>query len=310
MSVLAPEAPLRDLSAEEVDAFHRDGAIRISGVFPSEWVTRLSEGVDFVLDNPSILARATASHASGRGTGDAFMWKTHQTFHDFVFTSPAARIAQQLLRSRTVNAFYDQIFAKPKATGQPTPFHEDASSFPIEGGQVVAIWIALDPCGPESAALKVVRGSHEWDTAGAPMTSSLMHSMMKGGKGTAAEAPAPAPARHDVVEWDEKDLLAWDLVPGDAVAFNPAALHGATGTGPERDRRAFCSRWLGDGVTFQPDRGVLPMLWDPAIEPGDPMGGPLFPRVLPTIDEAVREWRPQEPDQERVDRFVQAIRRV
>jgi ectoine hydroxylase-related dioxygenase (phytanoyl-CoA dioxygenase family) len=308
MSLRAPETPLHDLTDAQVSAYREEGAIKVSGVFSEEWVARLTTAVDFVLDNPSVLATATASYSGGRAAGDAFMWKTHDTFHDFVFSSPASRIAQRLFGSQTVTAFYDQIFAKPQATAKPTPYHEDASSFPIEGDQVCAIWIALDPCGPESAALRVVRGSHRWDRKGAPMTSSLMHRMMKAGKDAPVEQPQPA--KQDVLQWDEKDLLGWDLEPGDAVVFHPAALHGATGTGPDRGRRAFVSRWVGDEVTFQPDNGVLPLLWDPGLQPGDPMGGPLFPRVLPVADEAARDWTPQTPDEGRVENFLNAVRRV
>ncbi|KOV61151.1 phytanoyl-CoA dioxygenase family protein [Streptomyces sp. MMG1121] len=313
MTLQSPEAPLRELTDTEVDAYHRDGAIKASGLFSDAWVGRISEAVDFVLAHPSSLARASADFSGGRATGDAFMWKTHEAFRDFVYRSPASRIAQRLFNSRTATAFYDQIFAKPQATAKPTPFHEDASSFPINGDQVCAMWIALDECGPDSAALTVVRGSHRWEDREVPVTSSLMHRMMKADEADEqgpqdAARPAVQP-RQDVLTWDEGDLLAWDLVPGDAVIFNPAALHGATGTGPDRGRRAFVSRWLGDDVTFEPKNGVLPILWDPGLEPGEPMGGPMFPRVLPTADDP-DAWAAQEPDPERLDEFLRRIGRV
>ncbi|MFI0743265.1 phytanoyl-CoA dioxygenase family protein [Streptomyces sp. NPDC021100] len=310
MTVHAPEAPLRELTDEEVAAYREDGAIRASGLFSDEWVTRISEAVDHVLAHPSLLAQATADFAEGKANGDAFMWKAHETFRDFVFRSPASRIARRLFGSETVTAFYDQVFAKPRGTAKPTPFHEDASSFPISGDQVCALWIALDACGPETAALTVVRGSHRWDRRRAPVTSSLMHRAMGAGDTTAADAAVTAeePAR-DVLTWDESDLLGWDLAPGDAVIFHPAALHGATGTAPEHGRRAFVSRWLGDGVTFAPQKGVMPILWETGLAPGDPMGGPLFPRVLPVQDDAAARWEAQQPDRERLDDFLKLIGR-
>jgi ectoine hydroxylase-related dioxygenase (phytanoyl-CoA dioxygenase family) len=306
MSVNVPEAPVRDLTDAEVAAYREDGAIMVSGLFSAEWVARLTEAVDFVLANPSLLTRAAADHSANRGTGDAFMWKTHQTFRDFVFCSPASRIAKRLFDSRTVTAFYDQIFAKPPGS-EPSPFHEDASSFPVEGEQICAMWIALDPCGPDTAALKVVRGSHRWDRGQAPVVSTnLLQRMIQAGQ----DEETVTRKRANVLEWDGEDLLAWDMAPGDAVIFHPGALHGATGTGPDRERRAFASRWLGDDVTFQPQKGVIPILWDPELEPGDSMGGPLFPRVLPTPDESAAAWRPQEPDPVRLENFTQAMRRI
>ncbi|GHJ30537.1 phytanoyl-CoA dioxygenase family protein [Streptomyces hygroscopicus] len=306
MTVQAPEAPLRELTDEEVAAYREDGAIRASGLFSDEWVTRITEAVDYVLANPSVLAQATADFSEGKANGDAFMWKTHEAFRDFVFRSPASRIAQRLFGSRTVTAFYDQVFTKPRGSTKPTPFHEDATSFPIDGDQVCAMWIALDSCGPDTAALTVVRGSHRWERDRAPVTSSLMHRAMKADQ--ARTAPG-SDTRRDVLTWDEQDLLAWDLAPGDAVIFHPAALHGATGTAPAHGRRAFVSRWLGDGVTFQPKKGVMPILWDPGLEPGEPMGGPLFPRVLPTVDGGGGQWESQQPDPERLGHFLRRIGR-
>ncbi|MCP3803260.1 phytanoyl-CoA dioxygenase family protein [Allokutzneria sp. A3M-2-11 16] len=303
MPLVTPEQPLRDLTDDEVAAYRRDGAIRVSGVFSQDWVERLSDAVDHVLANPSLLTQATADFSAGRGTGDAFMWKTHSTFHEFVFRSPAARIAQQLFGSTTVTAFYDQIFAKPAGTKGASPFHEDASSFPIRGEQVCAMWIALDPCGPDSSALRVVRGSHLWDRADAPVSSSLMQRIRTDERA----APAAERPRQDVLDWNDEQVLGWDLEPGDAVVFHPGALHGATGTGPDRGRRAFVSRWLGDGVTFKPDDAVLPILWDPGLTPGEPMGGSLFPKVLPEPDEAATRWEPQTPEPERLNQFLRKI---
>ncbi|WAP57582.1 phytanoyl-CoA dioxygenase family protein [Streptomyces sp. S465] len=326
MTVQAPEAPLRELTNEEVAAYREDGAIRASGLFSEEWVARITEAVDYVLANPSVLAQATADFSEGKANGDAFMWKTHEAFRDFVFRSPASRVAQRLFGSQTVTAFYDQVFTKPRGTAKPTPFHEDATSFPIDGDQVCAMWIALDHCGPETAALTVVRGSHRWERDRAPVTSSLMHRAMQAGRTTPESgtttrsettpesgAGARSETRRDVLTWDERDLLAWDLAPGDAVIFHPAALHGSTGTAPAHGRRAFVSRWLGDGVTFQPKKGVMPILWDPGLEPGQPMGGPLFPRVLPTVDfgagKGADQWEAQQPDPERLGHFLRRIGR-
>ncbi|MCK1813211.1 phytanoyl-CoA dioxygenase family protein [Streptomyces sp. XM4011] len=298
MPTRPPDQPLRDLTENEVAAFTDDGAVRVSGVLPEPWIGRITEAVEHVLVNPTLLAEATALLGGGGFAGDAFMWKTHSGFHDFVFHSPAARIAQRLFGSGSVTAFYDQIFAKPAGSGAPTPFHEDVSSWPIAGEQMCAMWIPLDPCTPETAALKVVRGSHRWRRKFAPVTPGAEHLAL-------AQGYEPVP------EIAEDQLLSWDLVPGDIVLFHPRALHGATGTGPERGRRAFVSRWVGDGVTFEPRHAVLPLLWEHGLQPGDPLGGPLFPRVLPAPDDAAGEggWTgPEEPDHRRAEEFVRVLR--
>ena len=49
-------------------------------------------------------------------SGDLFLWKVDDDFRDFVFESPAARIAQQVLGSKVVRHFYDPFANAPAAT--------------------------------------------------------------------------------------------------------------------------------------------------------------------------------------------------
>ncbi|MFI6321623.1 phytanoyl-CoA dioxygenase family protein [Nonomuraea sp. NPDC050556] len=294
MSMNTPEEATRPLTPAEIEAFHHDGAVRVEGAIPAHWLDRITAAVEYVLDNPTVLAQATAVLGGGGFSGDAFMWKTHDGFRDFMFYSPAARLAQQVLRSPTINAFYDQIFAKPAGSGAPTPFHEDVSSWPVSGDKVCAMWMPLDPCGPDSAALQVIRGSHRWRGSYLPVTPSA--GQMKAADGYQA-VPDPA----------DRKVLSWDLVPGDMVLFHPAAVHGATGTGSARGRRAFVSRWVGDDMRFEPRHAVLPLLWDHGLTAGDPIGGPLFPRILPEPIPAEVDGRlagPESPDGPRTEQFL------
>lgn len=297
MAFFSPERPLRDLTDEEIQGYDTDGAVKISGVLSYEWIERLRKGVDYVLKNPSSLARATSVLGGGGFAGDAFMWKTHDTFRDFVFCSPASRIAMQVFTAESIRAFYDQIFAKEAGAALPTPMHEDMTSWPVKGEEICALWIPLDPCGPDSSALQVVRGSHRWDRAFPPVTPS-------------------ASQRRDHNKFDSpldyslEDVLSWDLDIGDFVLFHPRVLHGASGTKPESGRRAFVSRWVGEGVTFQPEHAVLPLLWKHGLQRGDPIGGHLFPQVLPSslADEVGSRWQePDAPDSEAEKNFLEIL---
>lgn len=299
MTAAQPEMPARDLTAAEIQAFHEDGAIMLRGMISDSWLMRITEGVEYVLAHPSALADATAVLGDGGFSGDVFMWKTHSVFHDFVYFSPAARLAQQVFGSRTVTAFYDQIFAKAAGNGRPTPFHEDVTSWPVAGDQICALWIALDPCSPEHSALQVIRGSHRWQPgAYQPLTPTAADM---------ARSPAGDPGR----EPNADDVISWDLQSGDVVVFHPRARHGATGTGADRGRRAFVSRWVGDDVRFEPRHAVLPLLWDHGMRAGDPIGGPLFPRILPASLEAEgsADWAgPEPPDPVKAAEFVKIVR--
>lgn len=297
MNIPAPEQPSRNLTEDEIRAFHMEGAVKVSGILPHEWIERLREGVAYILENPTSLARATASLGGGGFAGDAFMWKTHDTFRDFVFCSPASRIALQLFQSESIRAFYDQIFAKEAGSELETPMHEDVSSWPVRGDRICAFWIPLDPCGPDSSALRVVRGSHRWNRSFPPVTPGASQRRAKD------QFDSP-------LDYSADDLMSWDLEVGDFVIFHPRILHGASGTKSDSGRRAFVSRWIADGVTFEPEHAVLPLLWKHGLKPGDPISGPLFPQVLPhTIEsESALRWEhPENPDAEAEERFLEII---
>jgi ectoine hydroxylase-related dioxygenase (phytanoyl-CoA dioxygenase family) len=72
--------------------------------------------------------------------------------------------------------------------------------------------------------------------------------------------------------------LAWELEPGDAVAFHMLTLHHTAGSATRR--RAFSVRLLGDDIRFapRPHRTSPPFVGlDTELGAGSPMDHPLFP---------------------------------
>ncbi len=137
------QSPLRNLSVDEIEAYERDGVIHARGVFPDRWVERMATAVDRTVANPTDYGRQVSISQEGF-SGDLFLWKLLDDFRDFVYASPAAQLAQQVLRSKRVNFFYDQLFVKPPGCHVPTPWHHDVTFWPIEGEQVCSIWMTLD----------------------------------------------------------------------------------------------------------------------------------------------------------------------
>ena len=114
------DAPLRDLTSEELDTYDRDGVVCARGLFPESWVERMARAVDVAVANPSPYGSQVSLKDRGF-SGDLFLWKSNDEFRDFVYGSPAARVAAQVLRSKRVNFFYDQLFVKPTGCHVATP---------------------------------------------------------------------------------------------------------------------------------------------------------------------------------------------
>ena len=141
-----PEAPTRDLTPEEVEDYERDGVICARGLFPDAWIERMAAAVDRFIENPSLMG-GVVSMPDQDFSGDLFLWKLDDEFRDFVYHSPASRIAQQVLGSDVVRHFYDQLFAKPAGCQVPTPWHHDVTFWPVdlESRNLCSLWITFDP---------------------------------------------------------------------------------------------------------------------------------------------------------------------
>ena len=96
---------------------------------------------------------------------------------------------------------------------------------------------------PAEVAVRFVKGSHRWGRFFFPRV------FLDGADfntGDAGLEPVP-----DIdARPDEFDILAWNLQPGDVIAFDFRTLHGTTAGRLMGRRRALSTRWLGDDVTY------------------------------------------------------------
>lgn len=290
--------PLRPLTADEIEAYRRDGAVCVRGVFGEPWLSRMADAVERVAAEPTPFGRAQNQPDNGFAN-DLFMWQSDDDFRDFVFESSAASYAQQILGSATVRFFYDQLFVKAVGSHVPTPWHQDLTFWPVDGDQICSIWMPFDPVTRASSGLEFVRGSHTWPNRYKAVTPDYNEYMLSS---DLEDPPRVEDRREDF------DLMGWDMEPGDALIFSALILHGSTGNySTEHPRRALSTRWCGDDVVWAPARATVPIIWETGLDRGDPIGGPVFPQVLPEFidaEVAARRSGPIAPDPEIVRRLT------
>ena len=266
-----PEEPERNLSDSEVAALREDGVIRASKVLSDAWLDRIATGIEHTQKVPSKLGEVLSIKDRGF-TADLFMWLQNDYFKDVVFGSPLARLAQQVLDSPSVTHWYDQLFLKEPGSDVPTPWHHDLTFWPIIGEQIVSIWIPVDTVTSESSGLEFIRASHRWSNRFKAITPDYNSYMVN-------------PDLEDMPDIDSNreqyEVLSWDLEPGDVLIFHPLTVHGSRGNSSRsKRRRAFASRWVGEDVVYDPKPHTMPLPPDHGLDPGDKLGGPMFPTVL------------------------------
>jgi len=139
----------------------------------------------------------------------------------------------------------------------------------------VSLWIALDPV-PEAVSPCFVAGSHAWGKLFVPRY------FKDGSAYPSAQGYEPVPDIDGHA--DDYQVLAWDMAPGDAIAFDFRTLHAAPGNPTAGARRAASMRWFGEGTTYaerpQPPSPPYPEMGID-LKPGDPMPTDWFPVVWP-----------------------------
>ena len=266
------ENPLHSLTEDEIQAFERDGVICVRQVMPRRWIDLMAAAIDRAKAQPSETGKILSKPDPGY-LNDIFLWLRDDAYRTFVFESPAARLAQQAMRSKTVTFFYDQVFAKEPGTNVPTPWHHDLTFWPIEGNQICSIWMPVDPVSRESSGLEYVRGSHRWGKRYKAVSPDYHPHLL------ASDLPDPP----DIdAHREQYDLVNWDMEPGDVLIFHPLILHGSSGNSSRtRRRRALATRWLGDDVVYAPAKARMGLPSGHGLSRGDKMGGRYFPQVIP-----------------------------
>ena len=76
------------------------------------------------------------------------------------------------------------------------------------------------------------------------------------------------------------EIAAWELNPGDLIAFNFSIIHGAPGNSSPNKRRAFSVRFVGEDATFAKRKGeVSPPFPEVKLKHGDKINSPSFPEI-------------------------------
>jgi ectoine hydroxylase-related dioxygenase (phytanoyl-CoA dioxygenase family) len=256
--------------------YWRDGAVCVRGALDGGLVDLARAAVEANLADLGPLAKRASPDGDGAFVEDFCSWTRLPELRALALEPRIAEVAAAVMGTDgPVRLYHDHVLVKEPGTRQRTPWHQDLPYYNVDGRLNVSLWIPVDPV-PVSSTLQLVGGSHlgPWF-----MPRTFLDGRAKWfPEGSLAELP-------DVEADPERyPVLAWELEPGDLVAFHMLTLHASAGVdGPDR-RRVVSLRYLGDDMrhavrdweTSPPFPGLAEELPD-----GAPLDHPLFPVVLP-----------------------------
>ncbi len=255
-----------------VTAYQANGAVLVMDLF-ADWVECLRDGIERNMAEPGEhAAENTVDGEPGRFFDDYCNWRRIPEFRRFVEESDAARHAARIMESPTAQFFHDHVLVKEQATPRETPWHQDLPYYCVDGTQSVSFWLPLDDVDAAST-LRLIAGSHRWPKLLRPVR-------WKAGEDFYADDSTFMDLPDLEVEGHR--ILAWSMKPGDAIAFDFRAVHGAGGNLGSGRRRAFSHRWLGDDMRYciRPGR-TSPPYPGIGLKTGDRMREDWFPTLWP-----------------------------
>jgi ectoine hydroxylase-related dioxygenase (phytanoyl-CoA dioxygenase family) len=279
---------LRCISAGEIASYQRDGVVLLPGMFDGDWIELLKQGLDANCADPTERSRVWDRDSANRTMFyDSQAWQRVDEYRQFIFDSPAAGIASQLMDSERVNFYFDAVFVRSPGSQFATPWHQDEPYWSVEGFNTCTIWMPLVPVRRENA-LAYVPGSHRLDSR---FYQYNFGNLNPDGKADIDQVDFSAIAESAFPDIDANPenfgVVSWDMEPGDCVAFNSRTMHGGSGKlDDDRELRVFTTKWLGDDVRIKfrecgmdPDHSAI--MTEHGLKPGDRPGTDLYPQVWP-----------------------------
>ena len=278
--------PLHPVSPEDINKFHEDGVVLLSGMFDQEWIDVLNRGLTTNCEDPTNRSRVWDRDAAGRTMfWDSQAWQNIDEYRQFIFDSPAAEIAGSLMKAMQINFFFDAVFVRSPGSQFETPWHQDEPYWSVEGYDTCTIWMPLVPVKRENA-LAFVPGSHRLESS---FYQYNFGELNPDGKTEVDQVDFSAVSETTLpdinADPDSFGVTSWDMQPGDCIVFNSRIIHGGSGKlDNDRDLRVFTTKWLGDDVRIKfrecgmdPDHSEI--MTRHGLTPGDRPGTDLYPHV-------------------------------
>ena len=271
------------MSKSEIEKYNNDGAVFLKNKFDIKWIEKLKKGIEKDIKNPSPRFKShTIKSKAPAYLEDYWTWDLVPEFKDFVFNSPYAEIASELMSANKINLVMDNWFLREAGSRSSTPFHHDVSYFDMEGTMCV-LWLPLQFTGKDEG-VAWVKGSHLWNKL-------FLRVLFKDGHKVEGNECVINGKKYELPpnilgNKDKYEFLKWDCEPGDCVIFNMKTLHGTLNSSiPKKTLSRYTLRvakedtkisYVGDWTSYNYRKAMQ----DAGYKEGDKLGGKMFPTLF------------------------------
>jgi len=213
-----------NLTSQEVGSYEKDGILFPIDVLSQAEVERMAAGFDEVVEG-----------LGGRPKAE----ELHQLFLNFrwaydLVTHPKILDAVEAILGPDVLLWATSVFAKPPRDPGFISWHQDATYWGLDSGNVVTAWIALTESSMDNGCMRVVAGSHK-------MTIQPHHE-------TYQENNLLSRGQEIAVEVTEEEATDVVLKPGQMSLHHVNIVHGSIANSSDKRRVGFVARYITPSV--------------------------------------------------------------
>jgi len=254
---------------ESVEAYRHDGHVLVRGIATAHEVapyrTRITEA--------TLRRSADVAPLAERSTyGKAFLqvmnlWRDDPDVARFVMARRFAGVAAQLMGVDAVRIYHDQALFKEPGGGR-TPWHQDATYWPLDGSRCITMWMPLVDITPEMGVMAFASGSA---AAGAL-------------NGIEISDDSDADFERQLADGRYPISVPVPMSAGDATFHSGWTVHHARPNSSSVLREVMTIIWFADGLLVTPPTGPAQQRdlanWLPGLAPGDVAASELNPLIV------------------------------
>lgn len=175
----ASAAPPADLDApfqltqEQIEAYQRDGFVKLKGVLSPETLARYAVHIRAEVDKADKTPLEDDPAYAAAFVQIPNLWKVNPGCQEFSFGKRLARIAAELMQAGGVRIYHDQALFKGPGGGH-TPWHCDQFYWPLGSDKTVTAWVPLVPVPEGRGPLQFAAGSQRHDLGRAVGIGSIL----------------------------------------------------------------------------------------------------------------------------------------
>lgn len=154
MTISTPD----NLPAELIDAYRRDGFVRVPSLLSAEEATEFRAAA---LACEARLKSLTAGSAAERVFSQLLnVWREDEAMRRLTLLPRLGGVAQKLA-GVPLRLWHDHTLIKPPRRSVPTEYHQDRPYWPLlDADHAVSAWIALQDVPVERGCMSFIAGSH------------------------------------------------------------------------------------------------------------------------------------------------------